>query len=746
MDVQCDRCKTEYEFDDALVSGRGTTVKCTNCGFQFKVHKQGADGGDDRWVIRTTDHRELVFHTLKDLQKAILAKQVGKHDTLARGTTPPRALGAIAELSPFFEEQRKRQTSIPPPLPPPPARRSPSSPGLDPRTSTQIGVAPPPPARRETPMGLQAPTPPPAPKPASVPPPAPAPLRSASDTLRPPESGAVPPPTSAEVAAAEAKAERVVTQPIVTLSAAATQAQGPDEPTVPIRSNGARIRDEAPVVLKPPPQRTRGPADISSPLPPAAAARERLPSYDDAGEMPVPARARLRADIDSQLPSQRPARRVGGWVIAAMLIVSVGVGGVIVGQRYMPGLTATPTSAPLDPRAQEFLRTGERALDDGDLETAKESFDKASVITEKDPRVLLDLARLATIRADIPWLKLRLSPQDAGEDTKRSWTELSAKAKTLADTALAAAPDDSAAVRVKMDALRIAGEREQARGFVTKIIMNAQQPETAYVLAALDLAEPEPLFKTIIERLRLAAQAEGNSGRARAALVYALARSGDGAAAKTELERLGLLARPHPLLGPLKTFVEKAPQKADGGVAPVASGPVVDVNNLPRQGAGGGGGGAGGVYGDSKSLVAQANTAMRRGDYERANTLFSAALDKNPGDSEAAAGLGDVARAQHNTAGARASYQRAVQMNGHYLPALIGLADAEWDLGDKASAQKRYKDMVENFPDGALPAHVKSRAEGGAPAPTPPAPTSTPAPTTTTAPAPTGAPSGTAAP
>ena len=37
MDVQCERCKTEYEFDDALVSGRGTTVRCTNCGHQFKV-------------------------------------------------------------------------------------------------------------------------------------------------------------------------------------------------------------------------------------------------------------------------------------------------------------------------------------------------------------------------------------------------------------------------------------------------------------------------------------------------------------------------------------------------------------------------------------------------------------------------------------------------------------------------------------------------------------------------------------
>jgi predicted Zn finger-like uncharacterized protein len=39
MAVVCDRCRAEYEFDDALVSERGTTVKCTNCGHQFKIYR-----------------------------------------------------------------------------------------------------------------------------------------------------------------------------------------------------------------------------------------------------------------------------------------------------------------------------------------------------------------------------------------------------------------------------------------------------------------------------------------------------------------------------------------------------------------------------------------------------------------------------------------------------------------------------------------------------------------------------------
>src|SRR5436189_6315351 len=93
MDVKCERCSTEYEFDDALVSGRGTTVKCTNCGHQFKIRRAsepapGVATEQDRWVVRTTEGREVVFTSLRELQRAILAKQVGRADTLTRGDAP----------------------------------------------------------------------------------------------------------------------------------------------------------------------------------------------------------------------------------------------------------------------------------------------------------------------------------------------------------------------------------------------------------------------------------------------------------------------------------------------------------------------------------------------------------------------------------------------------------------------------------------------------------------------------------
>ena len=89
-----------------------------------------------------------------------------------------------------------------------------------------------------------------------------------------------------------------------------------------------------------------------------------------------------------------------------------------------------------DPRVTGLLAAGEKALADGNLDVAKESFDKASALAEKDPRVLLDVARLAAVRADTPWLKSRLLAADAADENrvaKDELTERSAAAKKAAN-------------------------------------------------------------------------------------------------------------------------------------------------------------------------------------------------------------------------------------------------------------------------------------------------------------------------
>ncbi|MEJ7728746.1 MAG: zinc-ribbon domain-containing protein, partial [Polyangiaceae bacterium] len=102
MDVTCERCSTEYEFDDALVSERGTTVKCTNCGHQFKVRRNDGVTAPERWLVRTVDGRELEFTALRELQGAIAHARITRDDVLSRSGSRPRRLGSIAELEPFF--------------------------------------------------------------------------------------------------------------------------------------------------------------------------------------------------------------------------------------------------------------------------------------------------------------------------------------------------------------------------------------------------------------------------------------------------------------------------------------------------------------------------------------------------------------------------------------------------------------------------------------------------------------------
>ncbi|HOU89710.1 MAG TPA: zinc-ribbon domain-containing protein, partial [Polyangiaceae bacterium] len=106
MDVRCERCQTEYDFDDALVSDRGTTVKCTNCGHQFKVFPVAGAARPEIWVVRSVSGGELTYTSLRDLQRAIAQGQVTPDDLLLPKGLPPRPLRSIAELDPFFGAHR----------------------------------------------------------------------------------------------------------------------------------------------------------------------------------------------------------------------------------------------------------------------------------------------------------------------------------------------------------------------------------------------------------------------------------------------------------------------------------------------------------------------------------------------------------------------------------------------------------------------------------------------------------------
>ena len=702
MYVQCERCKTEYDFDDALVSERGTTVKCTQCGHQFKVRRGAGtvvEAGSDRWVVTTVSGKTLVFTSLRELQKAILGKQVARGDSLARGSGPPRILGGIAELEPFFDGKRTSMAAASEVQPQAGTQRSSSRP-------------PPPPGNESHPLEP--------------------PKRGRIDTLRPPmEHGtAMPPPAAAQervspFAKTASPASAALAGTLPHMQAPGVPSRTPPPPFV------VAVPPPEPTIPTPPPQMAPPP---EVPTMPAVQVDARPQSYmpEMSSPIPPPATRASRPPQDSYLdprPSLAdefavpPRRPMGGWIVAAVLFLGVCVLGFFVAKPYLLSGTPKPAAsslAPLDPKAQKLLDDGERAYSDGDLDGAKENFDKASMLADKDPRVMLDIARVANARADVAWLKVRLLPPDSGEPlalAKKDLDDLAVKAKAAAEASLASAPDDPAAMRAKMDALRITGDLPGARALVLPTSSIAAQPESAYVLAALDLAEPTVPTAQVLSRLRDAADAERNLGRARGALVYALARSGDPGAARREIERLLALPKPYALLAPLRAFVDRAPAPT-GDAGPVA---VMNVNALPTGAAVGTGGGA---SNDPRVLLQQADTARQHGDLDKAKTLYGKALELNPSDSEALAGLGQVAHAQHDMANAQTYYRRAMAANGTYLPAMVGLADVLWDSGDKPGAVKIYKDVEDRFPEAAYASYVKQRAEGGGGGGATPAPTS----------------------
>ncbi|HVW25477.1 MAG TPA: zinc-ribbon domain-containing protein [Polyangiaceae bacterium] len=669
MDVRCSRCGTEYDFDDALVSERGTTVKCTNCGHQFKVYPGGGGGAPERWIVRKSSGRELVYTSLRDLQRAIAQRQVGPSDLLSRGGGHPlRALGAIAELEPFFHAQGPAIAS-----------------GNEAAQRTLLGTgdrAPEPrfPAHApEEPMGTQ---------PAGF-----APRRNSP--LAPPKSSPV--ATGSDPFAAQDQepvtAPRNIPPVVRTTPAGSFDAPSPayDDATVPYDQAAPGYVEDPGYAPTEPGQVEAPPAPQSGPLEDGITStfRQYQDSYSD-------------ESISRGVVPQRPALK---WVVGVVVVGALAFIVGTVGMKYARKLSSAPapSAQAADPRVAKLVEDAEGMLQKGDFDGAKEQIDKASVLSEKDPTVLTLAARIEAWRADTHWLALKLidPSQKAELDVERAeLAQRLPRVQKTADAAAAVAGMDPSVVRARIDALRLAGDVTKARELVGALGSDTAQPETAYVLAALDLAEASPAWPTVIDKLRTAAAAERGVGRARPALVYALASSGSIDDANSELAKIDASGAQSGLVARLKAFVERkgatapsasasaAPQAALAS-APQPRGAAEPAETVPR--------GA-----DFRRLLEDAAAAKRSGDLGRAEALYNAAKDQQPGNVEALAGLGDVARLRGDSATATAYYDNVLRQNPTYLPALTASADLKWAAGDRVSALFLYKRIV-NLTDPGTP-------------------------------------------
>jgi predicted Zn finger-like uncharacterized protein len=777
MDVRCNRCGTEYEFDDALISERGTTVKCTNCGLQFKVYPAHHSGGPERWVVRTAQGRELVFNSLRELQRGIADRKVGPSDMLTRGQKPSRPLSSIAELEPFFQSsmgkvaaaaaaadrQPRTLHGVAPPansipgsamadtvaspfdeweVPEPPQLSPISSPVLRAESpmmdalSVTLPAAEAPPEARAALAKLDAAAAVISTSVAGVPSGPTMPAMDVLQTQLAPPAAPAPPPSYSEVTAPLSG-----TLPLEDYE---RQRQGAGLRSSP-GSSAARVPLET--VPRSTPHAARGPLD-SSPRSSPRAAMDSTPrppisgrgSFHSYDELPSPA-------ADRAFDARRARSR---WIVGVVAIGMVGLIGATVGRRYLVG-AAVPSAAPAplsDNRVKDFLTRGNQLADEGDYEAAQEELVKASALAEKDVHVLAALARLETLRADVFWLKLRLLDPASSELVAATHRELGrrvGKARQAADRAFAAAPDDPIVIRARVDSMRLSGEGDKAREWIAPVSSNASQPENAFVLAALDLSDAAPVWASVIDRLRTAAAGEREPGRARAALIYALARADRVAEARTELSKLEAEPRPHVLLDELRGFLSRFPATAADGPAPSASAAlaVVDVSKLPKldTSVAAEERPSTGIPSDFRAALSQAASAVRSGDYARAETLYNAALASQPGNVEALSGLGDLARRRGDAARASQLYDQVLAQNPSYLPAMIASADQKWASGNRQGALLLYRRIIDQVGTGSeYGARAQARISEASSAPTAAAPAEPAAPAKPAEPTPSPAP------
>lgn len=676
MEVRCSSCSTEYEFDDALVSARGTSVKCTNCGHQFRVHPVGAaTTAAETWVVRDAAGKLTTFTSLRDLQQGIVRGNIDSKYELSHGGQAFRAMQDIYELQTFFATARQRRQ---------PAPRTLLGVGQDGKPIGSGGVA-------EDGSSTQR---------ASSPPP-----RRKNDPVHGVQQDRVTP-----VAGVPA----VVPSPEARASMPTPNLRGPADSGRPVAQHPSSPRHEPPRAdTQPqdaPAPRSRRERDTDPPVRGAAALPwQRLDGLH--GEEPTSEDFGMRRSVGSR------------WIVALVVVGGLALVGGTVGREYFLGFIRPQAEQTReDARIPGFLEQARAALARGDFDIANAELQKARAVSATDPKTRVAAAKLAVARAERSRLLLTLAaalepppeqddkPPSArkkadeiaaeaaaakrrAEDEKALeaslQTQLSDAKAALAEASQFAATDPDV-LRARVDLARLDGQVKEARTLVAGFSAQASDPENAFSLGALDLAEGPAGYASAADRLRVAARAEEAHGKARALLIQALIGNGDVPGGRAELDKLAALAPQHLALPNLRRLVEAAQArlaesevKADRTKAAAAAPRRAAVERRPTA--------RDEEEGADNSPIGRAGRLHRQGDLTAAERAYEAILQQSPNSIPALSGLGDIARQRQQTATAAAYYDRILEQDRNHLPSLMARGDIYWHGGNRMLAVSLYR-------------------------------------------------------
>jgi tetratricopeptide (TPR) repeat protein len=415
------------------------------------------------------------------------------------------------------------------------------------------------------------------------------------------------------------------------------------------------------------------------------------------------------------------------WILALVLLGGLALIAATVGRDYLSKNAPRASAQPkLDERVPALVAQGRALLDRGDFENANAELAKAGMLAENEPSVAAAEAELELARVDLLWIHREIrrsadalaaaavakakeaagsppaapasttsAPMGDGEaEFQRRLTEQLNEARNVTDKAQSLAPDALPVLRARVDLLRISGDLKGARELVSRLSERASEAQNAYSLGALDLAEAEPGYTSAIARLRVAARNESALGRARSALILALAKTNDASQAQAELDKLRLIAPQHALLADLTTLVGRvaappppppaptaAPEPSAAAPArepPPKAAPAPKPAPVSRTAA------------DAR-LVERAQKLQRGGDLFEAEQIYQQVLRSDSGNVPALYGLGEIARQRRATATATAFYEQVLRNDPDHLPTIMARADMLWQAGQQAEAVRFYR-------------------------------------------------------
>lgn len=540
MDVTCERCGTEYEFDETLLSGRGTSVKCTNCGHVFKVYPtahEDVDRSTSTWRLMRRDGSVGTIESLRELQQRIGSGDLRPSDQISRGGEDFKPLGSIPELETFFQAAGVEQPKIPSPVPPAPAASTSDSslpPGRRPRQPTLLGVVPVP---------------------------------------RPVRVGDAPERTTATGLGGEVGNQNV-TAPVDSVDLADTR----DQATAPDDSESGSMRlpeaeDESTTMTSP--------ITDSLSLPDSSAFPSKSVIEDAEFEEPVGSSRRSVPppgyyDDDEDIP-ELPGR---GWSPTRWLVLVVAIGMLmLVGTQWqritgMLGFGAAPEAS-------------SSAIDEGDLALAEDhleayqraiaSYDRAlQAGDEDDLGLLIKLARANALAAQA------LDDDERVSDTESSREAHAKAALNYAEQALMVDAESLDARLAETDALRLRGDIKRARESLerARLMPFSRTAEFFRVEALLQSAEHGGKLETGLLSATHAAEIGVEGVRYRLLLARAQLAAGDRIRARTAVEAVLATAPGHPTAVTLLEQLEEVPTVPDAGVAADA-GVTADAGPAP---------------------------------------------------------------------------------------------------------------------------------------------------------------------